>query len=258
MLRRTLKAAALAATLFSTTSALSAQTTWKRVSSFTFDWSGHQGVQVVLEIPATWSDPGDFTRVRIRVPGQSEFVIKNKNGWVKYSSDEASASPEALKTSNLAQSKYVLAMKAADKHTLLFLLGYSYASSPGSLDVLDLSDDGHPRVVLHRDELGLLELRDLDGDGVAEIVGYPCLSQEFGKGLQTYDPLNVYKLGTVSGSTAALSIPLSMSYNLKHYYGWAGPKCSEDIAVVLHPPKGGKPRVMTTNEAQKLTESTSK
>jgi hypothetical protein len=51
-----------------------------------------------------------------------------------------------------------------------------------------------------------------------------------------------------------LSLPLSKTYNLKYYYGWAGAQCSEDIAVVLHPPKGGKPRVMSTKEAEKLTE----
>ena len=183
MLGKTIKTAVLAATAFSITGALLAQTSWKRVSFFTFNWNGHMGVQVIFEIPTTLSDPGDFTRVRIRVPGQKEFFVTNDNGWVKYGSEEASASPVVLKMENCVQSKYVLALKATDERTLLFLLGYSYASSPGSLDVLDLSDDGRPRIALHRDELGLLELRDLDGDGITEIVGYPCLSQEFGNGL---------------------------------------------------------------------------
>jgi hypothetical protein len=258
MLGKTIKTAVLAATALSVTGSLLAQTNWKRVSSFTFSWNGYMGVQVILEIPVKWSDPGDFTRVRIRVPGQKEFVVKNDNGWVKYGSEEASTSPEILKASNRVQSKYVLALKATDQRTLVLLLGYSYASSPGSLDVLDLSDDGHPRTVLHREELGFSELRDLDGDGITEIVGYPCLSQEFGNGLLTYNPYNVFKLGAASTSPAVLSIPLSKSYNLKHYYGWAGARCSEDIAVVLHPPKGSVPRVMTTKEAEKLTENPKK
>jgi hypothetical protein len=255
MKSKVLRTALIAATILSIAGLSRAQNAWKRVSSFTFDWNERKSVQVVLDIPASWTDPGDFTRVRIRVPGQKEFTVVNGNGWVKYGSDVARASPEIRKATNLANSKYVLALKATDKRTLLFLLGYSYASSPGNLDVLELSDDGHPRVVLHREEFGLLDVRDLNDDGVAEVIGYPCLSQEFGNGLETYDPLNVYRLGTTSGVPATLSESLSKDYNLKHYFGWVGIKCSEDFAVVLHPPKGGKPRVMTTKDAEKLTGS---
>ncbi len=232
------------------------QTSWKRVSWFTFDWDGHKDVQVVLEIPPAWSDPGDFTRLRIRVPGQKEFVLKNNTGWVKYCSEGAGIPSDFVHSvKNAAPSGYVLALKVTPGRTLLFLLGYAYASSPGSLDVLEISATGQPRVVLHKEELGLHEVRDLDGDGVAEIVGYPCLSQMFGNGLQTYDPFNIYKLSSASATPAKLSLPLSKSYNIKHYYGWAGAQCSEDVAVVLHPPKGGKPRVMSTKEAERLTQS---
>ena len=230
------------------------QTSWEPVASFAFDWDGHKDVRVVLEIPSSWSDPGDFTRIHVLVPGQKEFTLTNKEGWVKYGSDEASSSPKIRGAANLLRSPYLLALRIAQNRTALFLLGYSYASSPGRLDVLEISDRGQPIVVLHREELGLLEVHDLDGDGVAELVGYPCMSQEFGNGLLTYDPLNVYRLGATRASPATISIPLSKKYNLTHYYGWAGAQCSEDFAVVLHPPKGGKPVVMTTKEAERLTE----
>jgi len=171
-----------------------------------------------------------------------------------YGSDESSLSPKLLKP-NLVRSDYVLARKASENRTLLFLFGHSYASSPGSLDVLEISKDGEAGVVLHREEFGLMELRDLDGDAVAEVVGYPCLSQVWGNGLLTYDPYNVYKLGNSPADPAVLSLPLSKSYNLKHYYGWAGANCREDIAVVLHPPNGGKPVVVSAKEAQSMTEN---
>ena len=230
----------------------SAQTKWKQVSSFQFNWNGHANVQITLEIPYPWSDPGDFTRIRIRVPGRKEFVLNNKTGWVKNVSEDAGQLPRTL-AKNAVHSNYVLALKVAEDRTALFLFGYAYASSPGSLDMLELSTDGQPRVVLHRDELGLKDVRDLDADGVAEVVGYPCLSQQFGNGLLTYDPFNVYKLGEHPANPASLSLPLSKAYNLKHYYGWAGPQCREDVAVVLHPPKGKKPVIMGTKEAKKLT-----
>jgi hypothetical protein len=228
-----------------------AQAKWRQVSAFTFDWNDHAHVRVALSIPSPWDDPGDFTRIIVSVPGRKDVVFTNDNGWVKYS---AEATPEVKKYKNVVSSDYVLAVKASPNRTLLLLLGYGYASSPGSLDVLEVTSDGEVHRVLHRDELGLEEVRDLDNDGLSEIVGYPCLSQEWGNGLLTYDPFNVYTLSNAPGGNATLSVSLSKSYNLKHYYGWAGPKCSEDIAVVLHPPKGGKPIIVSAKEAQQLTE----
>jgi hypothetical protein len=239
--------------LFVVSMASSAQTTWERVSSFQFNWNGQANVRVTLEIPYPRSAPGDFMRIRIRVPGQKEFTLSNKNGWVKYGSKEASQPSRRLIAKNVVRSNQVLALKVAENRTALFLFGYEYASSPGSLDVLELSEGGQPRVVLHREELGLTDVRDLDGDAVAEVVGHPCLSQQFGNGLQTYDPFNTYRLGKLSAGTASLSLPLSKAYNLKHYYGWAGAKCSEGVAVVLHPPNRGKPVIMRTQEAERLT-----
>ena len=233
-------------------STATSQTKWRQVSEFTLDSDSHLKVRIVLSIPSPWDDPGDFTRVSVLVPRRKDVVFTNETRWVKYATE--ATSKEVKKYKNIVPSDYVLALKASPNRTLLLLLGYGYASSPGSLDVLEITKEGDTRRVLHRDELGLKELRDLDGDGLAEIVGYPCLSEEWGNGLLTYDPFNVYRLSNAPGGNATLSLPLSKSYNLKHYFGWAGPKCSEDIAVVLHPPKGGKPIVVSAKEAQELTE----
>jgi hypothetical protein len=235
------------------TSAL-AQTKWKTVERFQFDWDGHL-VGVTIELPTNWDEGGEFSRIRIHVPGQKEFVLKNDAGWAHFRSEDATLPHDFAKTAkNLIPSNHVLAVRVSDSRTVLLLFGIAYGSSPGRLDVLEISSDGQPKVVLQRNALGVRDIRDLDGDGVAEIVGYPCLSQGFGNDLLTYDPYNVYKLGSVAATPAKLSLPLSKSYNLKHYYGWAGPQCSEEFAVVLHPPKGGKPLVLPTKEAEKLTE----
>ena len=69
----------------------------------------------------------------------------------------------------------------------------------------------------------------------------------------TYDPFNVYAVGVSAGVPAKTSLPLSKAYKLKHYYGWAGAKCREEFAVVLHPAKGGKPIVVSAKEAEKMT-----
>jgi hypothetical protein len=73
--------------------------------------------------------------------------------------------------------------------------------------------------------------------------------------LLTYDPFNVYKLNAIPGAPAKLSLALSKSYNLKHYYGWAGPNCSEDFAVVLHPRGGSKPVVVPKERAERMEEA---
>lgn len=227
-----------------------AQTKWLHLEDFRFNWNDHSDVHVTLEIPSQWNDPGDFTRIRIQVPGHKDFVLSNNEGWVKYNSDMASVSSRIRARENLIPSKYVLALAAASGRTLLFLTGYSYASSPGRLDVLELSERGQPQVVLHQEELGLEDVLNLDRVGVADVVAYPCLSEDLGNGLITYDPFNVYRLASVPGHPALLSIPLSRTYNLHHYYGWAGPDCGEKTVVVLHPPHGGKPMVMNLKRTE--------
>jgi hypothetical protein len=229
-----------------------AEDKWKLVSSFQYDWDNHGAVNFVFEIPSAGAEGGgDFTRVRIQVPGQKEFVLTNEDGWVDYTPKEASISSKLPST--LAPSKKVLAVKAAQNRTLIFLFGFGYASSFGKLDMLEISDTGEPRLALRLDELRLEEVRDLDGDGIAEVIGKTCMTETWGNDLVTYSPFNIFKLNAISGGTAELSLPLSKSYNLKHYYGWAGPKCSDKVAVVLHPPNGGKPIVTSAKEAERMT-----
>jgi hypothetical protein len=241
-------------TLLLLPSLLCAQTQWRRVSSFEFNWDSHPQTQVVLEIPQPWDDPGDFTRIRIRVQGRKEFVLTNAGGWAKPPRDRVFA-PDLRKITNIAPSDYILALNVAERRTALFLIGYQYASSPGSLDVIEISAEGMPRVVLRRDELWLKAVTDLDGDGIAEIIAHPCYSERFGDGLLTYDPFNVYKLSTQAATPARMSLPLTRTYNLKHYYGWAGANCTDKFAVVLHPPTGGKPLVLPTKDAEHLMET---
>ncbi len=49
-----------------------------------------------------------------------------------------------------------------------------------------------------------------------------------------------------------LDLVKTETYNKQQYYGWAGPECTEEIAIVLHPPGGGKPILMEANKADKL------
>ena len=205
----------------------------------------------ILESPATPDMEQSFTRLRIQTPGQPEFVVLNEYAWwIKLKRIPNWFSQRK----NPVNSEYVFGQQVSVRgmpHTFLFLVGWPFGSSPGSLHILDLEAAKSPRVVLQKEELEFAGLRDLDNDGTPEIIGVPCMTQEWGDHLLTYDPVHVFALRR-SGLAAELSIPLSREYNEKHYYGWVGPDCSEEWAIVLHPPGGGKPIIMKSAEAEKF------
>ena len=211
-----------------------------------------------LELPEGYDDAGDFTRIHIQVKGQPEFVLDNDDGWIALDTGEQESRVyDRLIGRNLARSKNVLILPSSTKKSaapLVFLRSWAYASDPERLHVIGFQKTGAP-ILLVNTLLDLAEYSDLDGDGDYEIAGWPCLSQGFGADLLTYDPPHVYKVHLQPQPAAEISLPLSKSYAEKHYYGWAGPDCSEQLAVVLHPPAGGKPVIMKKDEAERLMRS---
>lgn len=249
--------------LFASSVSLSAQ--WVHVETVHYDWN-HDGkaYTFVLDIPKTWDAAGDYSRLHIFAPNGTKFVFTDDDGLTKLS-DELSPNwvlPHltALIKKNPVRSNHLLFLpftRNSKKPFLLFMVGWAYASSPGSLHIIAL-DKGVPKQVLYKEQLGLLDYFPDNGDGSATIIGFPCLSQEWGNGLLTYDPDWVFTLPSSKVGRAQLSIPLSKKYNIQHRYGWAGPECSEKLAVVLHPPGGGKPVIMDAKKAEALTEKSDK
>jgi hypothetical protein len=215
---------------------------WTAVEEFDFDWPGKgMPAHFKLERHTGQQEP---SRLTIQIKGHKDFVLSNDDGWVEY---EADFQPQEnfLKTNkNLGTSKFVLFLRVTDGlPPLAFLASLDYASDPERLHVIGLDAAGDPKLLFNQ-IFHVAELADFDGDGTKEMAGLPCFTQTWSSNLQTYDPKPELKL----------SLPLSQDYNLKHYYGWAGPDCSEDLAVVLHPPGGGKPVIMKTEEAEKMLE----
>jgi hypothetical protein len=134
---------------------------------------------------------------------------------------------------NVVGSRYVYLasqLKDAGGNAMLIVLGRAYASDPGSIRVIGRDVRGAPALVLSLDTFEPADIVDLDGDGRAELVGNPSFSQSDGC-VKTYDPFAVYRL---AGTHFTYSLKLSKRYNLKHYYGWAGPGSSEKIGIVLN------------------------
>jgi len=240
------------------------QTHWLRVETARYDWNRDgKPYTFVLDIPRNWDAGGDYSRLRILAPDGRRFTFASRNGLTTLADtfDPQWARPHlaALLKKNPVTSQHLLFLPVNSKSEnplLLFLFGWAYGSSPGSLHVIAL-DKGVPQQILYRKEFQLMDYLDLNGDGHFGIIGKRCLSQAWGAGLLTYDPYSVYTLSHGRTGPALLSISLSTKYNLEHYYGWAGPDCSEKLAVVLHPPGGGKPVIMDAKKAEKLTDGTS-
>lgn len=239
-----------------TTSVISVSTKWKTIEELSYPLGAQRlSAHFILQLPAGYSDPGDFIRIRIQVEGQPEFVLDNLDGWIEYHDPKQKHDRYAKLTSlNLVHSKYLLMVPSTvnpQELPLVVLRSWQYASDAERLHVIGFHPSGQPITLLNT-KLDLLELVDLDGDGNLEIAGRPCLSEEVGEGVLTYDPLHVYKVPHPTTSPAVLSLELSKAYNLKNYYGWAGPKCSEGMVVVEHPPGGGKPVILPVGDVEKL------
>jgi hypothetical protein len=229
---------------------------WKIAEEFDFDW---QGNAAPAHFKIEQSEEEQLSRLTIKIKGQPDFVLDNDDVWDQFKNDFTPEEKFLTRYKNLSSSKYgyVLAPASSGNRTpLLLMVTPQYGSDPGTLFVLAL-EGGRPRVIF-KNVFHITEFRDLDGDGVAEIAGQPCFSQGWGHDFLTYDPFHVYQLQPGQDAEFKLSLPLTEKYNREHYYGWAGPECSEQLAVVLHPPGGGKPVIVKAKEAEKMFPKTKK
>jgi hypothetical protein len=203
----------------------------RTIERLNFDWNKRGDSEFLIESLRSWTGPGDFTRLRIKVPGEKEFLIYDQDGLVSPFDKDTFVPNKLLKESKrLIKSNYILAINESDKpgsNILIALIGWPYASSPGSLWIIQLAKIGPPYIALHKKEMGLDDITDLDGDGIRELIGYPCLHQALGDKMTTYDPFHVFEF---KGAKLQFSLSLTEAYNLKNYV-WAGPNCSETIGV---------------------------
>lgn len=234
------------------TSAVYGQSEWKQVERLHFTWAGHAAT-LILDRPANYRRGGDFTRLRILMPGRQEFTLLDDDGLENFREGTCKYKKTGfcLKR-NLVASEHVLALPLSGSEVLL-VFGWEYASSPGSFHMIALNGDGTPYELLSLKEFDFDKFVDAEGESDRGLAGKKCFSQEFGDGLLTYDPYSVYLFPKSGSGAATYSVELSKEYNLKHYYGWAGSDCREDVAVVLHPPSGRKPIIMDSKKAEKLS-----
>lgn len=230
---------------------------WKTVEEVTYNWNGRGSVKFIAEIHDPTEYPGDFRRIRIQVPGEKEFVLDNADGWVAFDSANSPfrhwEPTKALvkRSQTRLNSRYFMFVDIAPRRSVLLLPSWEYASDPSRLHVFDLPPIGPPKLVFN-DLFEVVDLADLDRDGKAELVGLPCLSQVWGPedgSVTTYDPIRVLRFD-LKREHLEPALELSKTYNEVHRGFWAGPDCSEQLAV--YTPKHGKPRVITSKEVEDI------
>ena len=228
---------------------------WKPVETFQFDWND-DGVPdtFVLENSADVEEPGSAKRLRVRLSGQPDFMLETEEAWVRYGTGINDGNG-SFAQQDLVNSQYALFLPMSTsnkKRALLFLMGQPVGSTPGRLQVLQIDDEGSPKVVFYDEQFDLVDFTDLDGDGYPEIVGKPCFEQLREDGTETYAPFQAYKTPRDGSPKATMSTGMSATYNRLHYYGWAGPECSEELVIVKNPPAGGNPLIMKASDVAKF------
>lgn len=232
---------------------------WKTIERLTYDWCGGAvPYEFLLRVPVDYGSGGDFTRLEVARGGQEIFTVTDADGIAKYKTEIFTKAMKERSKDNLLASEHLLMLRSVNGKSrcpLLLMFGWAYASSPGSLHVIAMSDDGIPREIFSPRNFDLCDITDLDKDMSPEFIGKRCMGETWGKGMLdvlTYSPYSVYRFGAMAASSMVLDMALSRKYNETDYYGWAGIECRTDIAIVLHPPGGGKPVIMKDDEIKAL------
>lgn len=112
-----------------------------------------------------WTDPGDIHRITISINKGTSLTLLNKEGWVNNSS--LSQYNKDFGTNNIVKSKYIVVRKASQENTLIFLQGYSYASSPGLLTLINVYQK--TPIIIFNLNTELFDLRDINKDGILDV-----------------------------------------------------------------------------------------
>ncbi len=251
--------------------------TWVPVETREVDWNqdGKKDkimLEAIKEIVEA-KDPGDFHRIRIQIEGVPEFVLENREGWVRVRTENK---PSRVKTilkglitffvrsqpqaddrfKNILPSDYVALTPVSPRENeelVLLLFDYQYASSPGKLTVIGLDQAGNPKVLFDR-EFELTKLDDIDGDAVPELIGQPWYGEVFGPDeiFHLYVPTHVYSFRKgEEGIRLEMNAELSAKYSQEHNYGWVDPETAREYVVVV-PKDGGESRLMKLEEAERV------
>lgn len=197
---------------------------------FDFDSDGLNDTLSIFKIE-NWNDPGDFQQVQISYANGHTIKMYELGNWINYMDRYSKFKPE-----NLLESENVLYSNFSNDRSFLVVFGYTYASSPGLLTIMDISSET-PNFV-HKKKFQVMEIEDIDNDGFKEIIGrrfYRETLYDFDtvSYVATYSPYFVLKLKNESFEIDSV---LSEKYNYENYVGYYGLKYNTGSRFsVIHP-----------------------
>jgi hypothetical protein len=170
------------------------------------------------------SEDDNGRRLTIYRDGKRHTVVSLEGGLATV----RESLPSALSAKNKIHSKFVFASPSMPDG-MIVVFGPAFASDPGALRVMKLSDKANPDQLFSDETFALTDVRR-GANGSLLMIGKRSFSQMSARCLTTYDPYSVFELDTAS-DRFRYSLPMSRRYNLSHYAGWAGRDAREDIGV---------------------------
>lgn len=139
------------------------------VELYLHDLDGDEKIDTIClyHIEQLKNDPGDFHRLQVILANGDSFDIINVGGWIK--DNHYKPKENELTSDYITITKY-------EEVVFLLCFGWSYASQPALLTIIDFSS-GKSRVIFNK-EFGLKELKPSDN---VLLTGVKHLKQPFSK-----------------------------------------------------------------------------
>ena len=128
--------------------------------------TGYDTLRIITEMIPDWEDPGDYLALKILNRNNKVLLFHfNIDGWVKF--DDYYEVPLAILEQNQLDSDKLLMIEVNGK-SYLFMFGYMYASSPGIVSIIELSD---APTLLFNKEFYIKSIEDVNEDDYLDILG---------------------------------------------------------------------------------------
>jgi len=139
------------------------------IEKLTLDLNGDNQEDIIeIERIRQWIDPGDFHRITIKISGKKKTEFLNTSGWVAVG-DYETQFVKGFVSNTVISSKYVSLQQASENDMLLFCFGYTYASQPGLLSIINLLKQDGPKLIFN-DNYHLYKFEDINNDGAKDIT----------------------------------------------------------------------------------------
>lgn len=113
-----------------------------------------------------WTDPGEFHRIKISISGGKEMILLNTSGWME--NNFLAEYDKDFNNENMIKSEYITIKRASDENILIFISGYTYASTPGLLTIVNIYNNDNPILIFNLNT-ELFNFKDYNKDGVKDL-----------------------------------------------------------------------------------------